>query len=487
MGRIWAVCRHTLIECLRARVTGVFLVALAVVILLLPLAASGTDARSQVQTFLAYSVAVSMLVLSVLTILLGCGLLSREIENRNIFAPLTKPVARWQYVLGRWLGVVLGQTVALVFVGLVIYGTTHYLRAQAPGGDTRAQLDEQVLCARLSRGLEGFDELRDELVQKRLGTLVSRAATAGEPDPIARAEEAGPRAVEALERDLRRWAVTQLQTAPAATRKGSARGDLQWVFTGLTRPDDPEATIQFRFRADVAEGPPDEKLYCRLVFETPEPKKADSGLRRMRAHSASEPYDVTMLVDVPKTVTLPARLISDDGELGVRFSNHTTMPVEIDHREMVVLYLVGGFAFNFVRGLLLVLCLQMFLAAFAVLAGSWLSFPVAALACFVFFVIGMMASFITESTELGPKSDASIYLGHYAAAAVLTVLPDFQAANPAGALVDGTLIPWWGGVSVSKVNVSVSNIFFWSVLKSGVALGIACLVFTFRELARVTA
>lgn len=73
-------------------------------------------------------------------LLLGVGLIHREIDRKTLFVVLTRPVERWQYVVGRYLGLVaslMGVTVgfSLVFVVVLLYvgGTPHGQDAVAVG------------------------------------------------------------------------------------------------------------------------------------------------------------------------------------------------------------------------------------------------------------------------------------------------------------------------------------------------------------------
>ena len=114
----------------------------------------------------------------------------------------------------------------------------------------------------------------------------------------------------------------------------------------------------------------------------------------------------------------------------------------ISPNDVSILSAVGSFGWNFARAMLLVLCLLAFLAALALLAGSFLSFPVACLACFVLLVVGLTASFILKSTEAQLDTNPLGGMSYYAARAVLFFLPDFASASPTEALVEGLWIPW---------------------------------------------
>ncbi len=42
-----------------------------------------------------------------MTVFIGVGLVSREIDRRSVFALLAKPLARWEFIVGKYLGLVL--------------------------------------------------------------------------------------------------------------------------------------------------------------------------------------------------------------------------------------------------------------------------------------------------------------------------------------------------------------------------------------------
>jgi len=57
-----------------------------------------------------------------LTIFAGVGIINREIDRRSIYTVLAKPVSRFSYILGKWLGLVsiILATSTLMFVGLLV-------------------------------------------------------------------------------------------------------------------------------------------------------------------------------------------------------------------------------------------------------------------------------------------------------------------------------------------------------------------------------
>ena len=65
--------------------------------------------------------AVIELAGAVMTIFIGIGLVSREIDRRSIFALLAKPLPRWEFVIGKYLGLVLTIIVNLWAMAAALY------------------------------------------------------------------------------------------------------------------------------------------------------------------------------------------------------------------------------------------------------------------------------------------------------------------------------------------------------------------------------
>jgi ABC-type transport system involved in multi-copper enzyme maturation permease subunit len=58
---------------------------------------------------------------ALMTIFIGVGLVAREIDRRSIFALLTKPLPRWEFITGKYLGLVLTITVNIWAMALALY------------------------------------------------------------------------------------------------------------------------------------------------------------------------------------------------------------------------------------------------------------------------------------------------------------------------------------------------------------------------------
>jgi ABC-type transport system involved in multi-copper enzyme maturation permease subunit len=56
-----------------------------------------------------------------MTVFIGVGLVAREIERRSIFALLAKPLPRWEFIIGKYAGLMLTLTVNIVCMTAALY------------------------------------------------------------------------------------------------------------------------------------------------------------------------------------------------------------------------------------------------------------------------------------------------------------------------------------------------------------------------------
>lgn len=458
MRRIWAVTRQTFIEILRLRRTAFFLLALMAVILGVPLVVIGGTPKDRVQTFLVYSMGLAGALLSLLTILAGCKIICEEQARRYIFAPLTKPVPRWQYVIGRWAGLVLFQAVMVIIVGLGVYGTAQVLRSQVTEPGQRRQLDNQVFAARTRQVPGSFAE-----DVEKLSALMMRQREQNEQLKGLSQEQ-----IDAAWNNARLAAREKLENVAPLNRTG-------WRFTDLPAPVDKDALVEFHFTCRTGKVAAGRGLEGVFIF-THDPNAADPG--------AYYRHDATFPTDMDATVFVPASMIGSDGRMYVEFFNvkpgdpagtfQAVLMFSPD--ELYIIYPIARFEPNFARLLLLVLILQIFLASTTLMAGTWLSFPVASLVCLTIYGMGFMQHFLAEATQIRYKAGFWVHLGHYIYGGLQLVMPNFDLVNTSTVLVDGLVIPW-----AQVVVAFVAFVGVWTTL----SLVIAALVFTWRELASV--
>jgi ABC-type transport system involved in multi-copper enzyme maturation permease subunit len=131
LRRLWAVARNTFVEAVRNRVLHVSLVFAVLVLAGAPLLGEltvGEERRTVVDMGLwgisFFGVAIG--------IVLGVSLVYQELERRTIYVILSKPVRRWEFVVGKYAGMAL-TLLALVALMVPVFLATLWLVGAAPG------------------------------------------------------------------------------------------------------------------------------------------------------------------------------------------------------------------------------------------------------------------------------------------------------------------------------------------------------------------
>ncbi|MFW5841169.1 MAG: hypothetical protein ACOCZE_11360 [Planctomycetota bacterium] len=238
MHEIWAVARQTVLQSIRTKIVPLFLVLLAVVLGLLPMAMSGDGTQAgKVQSFLSYSVSAIAVLLSIVTVLLTVHVLSSDVEQKFVMTVATKPVARWQYVLGRWVGVVLLNAVFVLIAGAAAYGQVQYMRhAGQMNPQDRQKIESEIFVARRQVDPVGLNVR--ELLEARIDTLRQQGRLEPALDRF-EAETQGDReaAGRLLQEEIVNAILAEKQSvAPAvySPRTGLREGgSLTWQFQGL--------------------------------------------------------------------------------------------------------------------------------------------------------------------------------------------------------------------------------------------------------------
>lgn len=116
MNRVWAIAANTWREAIRDRVYLALLVfaglLLAATQVVAPLAL-GEGGKITRDFGLSGLVVVSLLV----TLFVGTGLVHKEIERKTVMTLLSKPIARGEFVVGKYLGLIM--TIAVIFAAML--------------------------------------------------------------------------------------------------------------------------------------------------------------------------------------------------------------------------------------------------------------------------------------------------------------------------------------------------------------------------------
>src|SRR5436189_6407906 len=100
-------------------------------------------ARGFTQILLTYTLSVITALLGLSTLWLACGTLARDIEECQMQVVATKPIARWQIWLGKWLGIMSLNAALLALAGGGVYGLLLWRATKLPA-DQQTILRKEV-------------------------------------------------------------------------------------------------------------------------------------------------------------------------------------------------------------------------------------------------------------------------------------------------------------------------------------------------------
>jgi len=466
MRSILAVASNTLKQALRMKIALVFIALLLLILPALALSASGDGTPlGRLQTFVSYGVSLTSFLLSLLTVFVCIHTVTSDLVQRQVYTVLTKPLCRYQFLLGKFLGVLFLNLALLIGFSAFIY----VMAVMAPGfmdvsPNQARELSNEFYAARASL-VPAEPDVTDEEVDLEYQRLKNNQIL--------------EQYFEGASTDkIKDWLRQRIKLEKGAVDVGQQK---IWEFSRV-KPLDPNDKLFVRFKYDVSVTPPDEQVYSQWIVgdnRTPEPGEAlstpvystaqesASGVRKDPVRSYRE-FEV------------PADVIADDGYVAVGFLNvplNQTVVIFSPDRDgesrIKVLFKAGSFLTNYLRGVSIIFFRLVFLAALALLSATFLSFPVAILLCTVVFFTVSISGFVIESFEYLSEALSKIYGS--SVELVIKALPQFDKYNPSNYLLDARLITWqtlgWAALTIA-----------WAVL----LLGLGLIIFQNKELARDT-
>jgi ABC-type Na+ efflux pump permease subunit len=118
LGRTMAIAGNTFRDLVRQKVF-YFMVVFAFILIGISLALLGVSFRGQLQTVMDTSLGAMSLFTMLLSVLATAMLLPKDIEERTLYTILAKPVARFEYLLGKLVGVAMMLALATVLMSIV--------------------------------------------------------------------------------------------------------------------------------------------------------------------------------------------------------------------------------------------------------------------------------------------------------------------------------------------------------------------------------
>ncbi len=460
------IARNVLAEAVRMRISIVFILLLASMLAVMPMMLD-TDQplRYRVQGFLQWSTTASFWLIALLVVFFSAATVSYEQREKVIWQTMTKPVASWQYVIGKWLGVTLLSGTLLAVAGLGIFQFTQYLRSQTAVGEVapyeakegrllaedRLILETQVLTAR-----------------KLVNPYLPFYAYDSEFDSAVEAEVAQERLLQTdynpTPAELHRIRMKLFNEAVSDYRSIDPiyEGYAHFSFKELEQAKRLGKPMVLRYKINAEGNRPDKFYALTFVFEdgTMIPRK-QTGL------------------GFSHTFTVDAGFINNKGELNVQIyngevgydnsgnmvlkPNSGTMTIPPDGFELS--YQVGTFRGNFSRIMVVLWVKLALLSMIAVWASCFASFPVACLVSITVFLMGESAGFVQQALPawaMGTDSVVGILrtgIFHFADT-VSKFFGVYYELKPTKRLAEGEALGW-GQVSTGVTALSIATGVFY--------------------------
>ena len=441
MQRLLAIAWLTWKAALRFRLFLVIAALLLAAVVGLPILIKDDGTASGfTQILLTYTLGAITGLLGLSTLWLACGTLARDIEECQMQVVATKPIARWQIWLGKWLGIMSLNAALLLLSGAAVYGLLQWRATKLPAAE-QAKLRSEVLVARGSAKERSWESEINAATEQELTKRLKNSPAAATDIP-----------------EVRRQIREQVKTAWQVVTPGQAR---VWRIDLSSAKDSlRDLPLQLRVKFNAAQTSAGGTFTALWQVGTPETPQ----VRRL------EP--MSLAPDTFHEFAIPPNLLDEQGMLTIVFANpnRTTLLFPLDDG-MEVLYRQGGFGGNFARGLGIIFCWMGLLAAIGLAAASQLSFPVAAFFSLAVLVVGLSSGTLTNAVESGTIAGVDEESGVKGHSAIdLVALPAFKGAlviinlvkgfSPIEALSSGRSILWSElGLAFAQIVLLLGGIF----------------------------
>lgn len=412
-------------ESIRMKVAIVFIAIIAVVLPILPFVVEGDGLtlKSRIQNYLSYSLGMTGFLLSILTIFLSCAAIHNEIQLKQIFMVVSKPIPRWQFFAGKWLGIATLNAGLLLLTGIIVTAGTYYMTTF----DTNVPRDKQ--------------KIRDELITVRQNAKLVPPDFEKLVDERIRALREQNRLQEISGQTIGEVRSTLWERYKKAWRS-IPPGEIQpFIFENIVIDREKESVVHLRFKPTQLSGLTDILFPTRIWAGDPD--QPNTMLDWMEEDYIDRQFH---------TVTIDSRTVSQDGKVYLYIQNlHPRYTMLFEGNDTLeLLYGIGTFPGNLSRALGIIWCRLGFLAAVGLLASSFVSFPVACMACFLVLFVSTAGGWLDDAVYwaspgvAGAREDPMGFVGPFLrilAQAFIWITPDFSKYDAVGNVVGGRLVP----------------------------------------------
>lgn len=481
----FAVARTLIDEAIRLKFAVVFIAVMIVFIPLLPvLMRPEEQIHYRLQYFLVWSMLAVTSMLGLMTALLAVRTITSDLNKRQIYMTLTKPIGRLEYLFGKWLGIMLLNLVLVTVSGVAIYANVQAIASERftlPERHVhRIAVEERILTARQllmpSIDLSGayarqIEVLRDQFESENAGEAFNEYAV-------------------------------QEQVRDALKKEWLTIGPMErkrYEFVGLSALKEATKTVQLRLMPRASGGSTaDGRVQLFMLFNG---RTSQQVLGQMPPRMSESNFHI---------LDIPTWIIDDNGMLVIEIANlpvnGVPQPTISLHKDdgLHLLYKVGDFTPNLVKTMFLVWVRLSFVAMLGLACGTFLGFPVACILALMVFLAAVGTNYINDSFEFYAKTppsnltlmqqvvwvpaqffqligegeiwDAIKMIIWLIGSSFMLLVPDMAGYSPVNKIKDGIYISW---------ELMIQAVLLIGIASTAAMTLVGYLLFRFREVARV--
>lgn len=458
INSVRAVARNTVRQAIRVRIAFAIMAIYLILVPLLPFILKGDGTlRGLLHVVISYSLMMAGALLGLLTLALSTTTLWSELREKQIYLIESRPVHRWEVLLGKLVGILSIDVALLAFMALVTWGCVQYIvnlprwtRNDRDTREDRARAFQQVLTAR--RVVDAEKPQIDEGINDYY-----RKLEAGGKLPTGKTEAE-------IKDELRKGLLRVINALPRYRWR-------VWRFPDLPTSLGPKATVTLRYKFSCSE-------------RSEEPVRTLWHIGKFRSPDAIE-YAALHKADEQHEDVIPASAIAEDGVLEVHCGNGDPRYLIIVFNEgaVQVLVPVAGFLSNLLRGLTLIFIEVLFLAILGLFCSTFMGFPVSPVVavCILLFIYlaGIAnAEHLKDIPLRGDESVRKLPVSERAVvqltAAIRFVLPPLDSYSPSSMVSSGEEVSW---LLLLEAFAEIA------LLRGGILFLLGAVIFQHREIA----
>lgn len=456
MYSIWAVAKNTMEQAIRMKIAAVVILLLLVLLPMMSVIMTGDGTLTgKLQSFSSYGISLVSFLLSLLTIAVACYSLSTDLRRRTLDLVVTKPIMRYQIVLGKFLGATLLNLFLLVGFACIVYGLTLAIPMLMDADpQQRAQANAEFFTARRTVQAHIDKDAIAQRVEQRVKELRENGQLSEEM-PISQ---------------IRAMLLAQEENTEKSVEVSAVK---EWDFVGVHMPPDPNAVLFVRYKFEAIPEPPNSEIYGQ--WRIGDFRQFQTGTRQFKTPIYG--FERSASVRDVHEFTVSAKVVAEDGHVTVGFYNDPEFNFStVIFSEFELLYKVSSFGSNFFRVALLITIRLIFLAALGVSLSTWLSFPVAILCSLSVFFAGLVNGFFLDAIDSLEAVMGLVY--QLTIKWFLYIIPRFDGPySPTEYIVSGEILPWLFLAKAMFITLGIQMLLL-------IAAGI--IIFHCREIAKVT-